>query len=284
VRRASKYRFYRFHPTDVQAAEPSLDIVRSRPPPEGVQPSTVTVSRDAAGRWFVSLLCADPGVEPLPANGNLIGVDAGLDHLLTLSTGEEIAGPRHERKDPIRLAKAQRELSRKEKGSANQARARQKAAHVHARIADRRHDHLHKLTTRLARDNQTIVIEVLAVRNMLKNGDLARAISDAAWSEFRSMPEYKADWYGRELIAVDRWFPSSKLYSPCGALRARMPLNVRTWTCGSCGTTRDRDVNAACDLKPAGLAVSACGAGVGPQRRTPSGQSATKQETPWREP
>ncbi|GHI07843.1 transposase [Streptomyces cellostaticus] len=257
-----------------------LDIVWSRPLPEGAQPSTATVSQDGAGRWFVSLLVEDPSIQPLSANGRAVGVDAGLDHLLTLSTGEKITNPRHERKDRARLARAQRELSRKAKGDgANRARARRKVARIHARIADRRRDALHKITTRLVRENQTIVIEDLTVRNLLKNGRLARAISDAAWAEFRSMLEYKAQWYGREVIAVDRWFPSSKLCSHCGTLTESMPLNVRTWTCDRCGTTHDRDVNAARNLLAAGLAVSACGAGVRPQRSTLGGQPATKQET-----
>jgi putative transposase len=261
-----------------------LDIVWSRPLPKGMRPSTVTVSRDAAGRWFVSLLCDDPGVRPLPATDAAVGIDAGLDRLLTLSTGEKIVNPRHERKDRARLAKAQRELSRKAKGDgANRAKARTGVAKIHARIADRRRDALHKLTTRLVRENQTLVIEDLTVRNMVTNHSLARAISDAAWRELRSMLEYKCAWYGRDLVVVDRWFPSSKLCSACGTLAQRMPLNVRTWTCG-CGTTHDRDVNAAKNLLAAGLAASVCGAGVRPQRKTPGGQSATKQKTPRREP
>ncbi|MFD6321585.1 RNA-guided endonuclease InsQ/TnpB family protein [Streptomyces sp. NPDC058442] len=261
-----------------------LDIVWSRPLPEGAQPSTVTVSQDAAGRWFVALLCEDPAVRPLPATDTAVGIDVGLTHLLTLSTGEKITNPRHERRDRARLARAQRELSRKAKGSANRAKARRRVARIHARIADRRRDVLHQLTTRLVCENQTLVIEDLTVRNMVRNHTLARAISDASWSEFRSMLEYKAAWYGREVIAVDRFFPSSRLCSACGALRERMPLHVRTWTCGGCGTTHDRDVNAAQNLLAVGLTVSACGAGVRPQRRTPGGQSAVKQETPRREP
>ncbi|MER6917782.1 RNA-guided endonuclease TnpB family protein, partial [Streptomyces spiralis] len=184
-----------------------------------------------------------------------------------------------------RLAKAQRELSRKAKGDgANRRKARAKVAKIHTRIADRRRDVLHKLTTRLVRENQTLVIEDLTVRTMVKNRSLARAISDAAWSQFRSMLEYKAGWYGREVVAVDRFFPSSKLCSHCGTLQPEMPLNVRTWTCDSCGTAHDRDVNAAKNLLAAGLAVSVCGAGVRPQRRTPGGQSAVKQKAPRREP
>ncbi|MGW7294266.1 RNA-guided endonuclease InsQ/TnpB family protein [Streptomyces xiamenensis] len=280
----SAFRFRGDRLTLAKMSEP-LDIVWSRPLPEGATPSTVTVSQDAAGRWFVSLLCEDASVRPFPATDAVVGVDVGLDHLLTLSTGEKVANPRQERRDRARLAKAQRELSRKAKGDgANRSKARRRVAKVHARIADRRRDHLHKLTTRLVRENQTIVIEDLTVRNMVKNHTLARAISDASWGEFRNMLEYKAAWYGRELIAVDRFFPSSKLCSHCGTLTASMPLHVREWTCESCGTDHDRDVNAARNLKAAGLAASVCGAGVRPQRRTPGGQSATKQKTPRREP
>ncbi|MET9792300.1 RNA-guided endonuclease InsQ/TnpB family protein [Streptomyces canus] len=279
----SGFRFRDGRLTLAKMADP-LDIVWSRPLPQGVKPSTVTVSQDAAGRWFVSMLCVDPGVKPLPATDAAVGIDVGLDHLLTLSTGEKIANPRHERRDRARIAKAQRELSRKAPGDgANRAKARRKIAKVHARIADRRRDLLHKLTTRLVRENQTLVIEDLAVRNMVKNHRLARAISDASWSEFRSMLEYKAAWYGREVIAVDRFFPSSRLCSDCGTVREKMPLSVRTWTC-QCGTAHDRDVNAATNLLAAGLAASVCGAGVRPQRSSPGGQSAMKQKTPRREP
>ncbi|MEV1086174.1 RNA-guided endonuclease TnpB family protein [Streptomyces sp. NPDC050211] len=279
----SAFRFQDGKLTLAKMAEP-LDIVWSRPLPEGAAPSTVTVSQDAAGRWYVSMLCEDPSVKPLPATDAAIGIDIGLDHLLTLSNGEKVSNPRHERRDRARLAKAQRQLARKAKGDgANRAKARRKVAKVYARIADRRHDHLHKLTTRLVRENQTIVIEDLTVRNMVKNGSLARSISDAAWSEFRSMLEYKAQWYGREVIAIDRWFPSSKLCSVCGTLQDKMPLSVRTWTC-DCGTTHDRDVNAAKNILAVGLTASVCGAGVRPQRRTPGGQSAMKQKPLRREP
>ncbi|WP_230686408.1 RNA-guided endonuclease InsQ/TnpB family protein [Catellatospora vulcania] len=255
-----------------------LDIVWSRPLPQGCTPSTVTVSQDAAGRWFVSLLCDDV-IEQTPATGT-VGIDVGLDSLLTLSTGEKITNPRYERAGRQRLVRAQRNLARKQKGSANRAKARVKVARVHARIADRRRDHLHKLTTRLVRDTQTIVIEDLAVRNMVKNHRLARAISDAAWRQLRRMLEYKAAWHGRDLIVVDRWFPSTKLCSVCGALAQHMPLDVREWTC-RCGSVHDRDVNAARNILAAGLAVTACGDGVRPQRGSSRrGQSSVKQESP----
>jgi putative transposase len=256
-----------------------LDIVWSRPLPAGQSPSTVTVSRDSAGRWFVSLLCEDTPAT-MPATPAAVGIDAGLTHLITLSTGEKIANPRHERADRARLARAQRELARKDKGSRNRARARLRVARVHARIGDRRRDTLHQLTTRLVRENQTLVVEDLAVRNMVKNHSLARAISDAAWHDFRSMLTYKAEWYGRDLVVIDRWYPSSKVCSACGAIAGKMPLDVRSWTC-RCGATHDRDVNAARNILAAGLAVAACGAGVRPQRESSrTGRSAVKQESP----
>jgi putative transposase len=242
-----------------------LDVRWSRPLPEGAEPSTVTVSRDAAGRWFVSLLVEET-IDPHPPTDAAIGIDAGLTSLLTLSTGEKVANPRHERRDRKRLAKAQRELSRKQKGSANREKARRKAARVYARIADRRADFLHKVTTRLVRENQALAIEDLSVRNMVRNHSLARAVSDASWSEFRRMLEYKADWHDRTVIAVDRFYPSSKTCSACGALAAKMPLSVREWECASCGTAHDRDVNAAKVILAAGLAVAACGDGVRPSR------------------
>jgi putative transposase len=242
----------------------SLEIVWSRPLPAGAEPSTVTVSKDAAGRWHVAILC-EQSIKPLDPVERSIGVDAGLTTLLTLSTGEKIVNPRCERSDRRKLAKAQRALSRKQKGSANRQKARQRVARIHARITDRRYDHLHKITTRLVRENQTVVIEDLMVRNMVANHRLARAISDASWRRLRSMLEYKTSWYGRELIVIDRWFPSTKLCSFCGSLQRSLPLNVRSWHC-PCGAHHDRDVNAAINILAAGLADSnAGGVDVSPQ-------------------
>ncbi|AUA09301.1 IS200/IS605 family element transposase accessory protein TnpB [Streptomyces sp. SID8361] len=263
--------------TLAKMAEP-LDIRWSRPLPQEAEPTTVTVSRDSAGRWFVALLCED-AIAPAPATTNAVGIDAGITSLVTLSTGEKVTNPKHERRDRARLAKAQRVLSRKARGSANREKARRRVTKVHARIADRRRDFLHKLSTRLVRENQTVVLEDLTVRNLLKNGKLARAISDASWTELRSMLEYKCAWYGRELVTVDRWFPSSKLCGACGTVREKLPLNVREWTC-DCGAVHDRDVNAARNILAAGLAASACGDGVRPQRESSrTGQSSVKQET-----
>jgi putative transposase len=256
-----------------------LDIVWSRPLPEDAVPSTVTVSQDAAERWFVSLLC-DDRITPAPASMAAVGIDAGLTHLVTLSTGEKVSNPRYEHVDRLRLVRAHRALDRKKPGSANRAKARRRIARVYARIADRRRDHLHKLTTRLVRENQTLVIEDLTVRNMVKNHVLARAISDAGWRQFRELLEYKAAWYGRNLVVIDRWYPSTKRCSTCGTVAATMPVHVRSWSC-RCGSTHDRDINAARNILAAGLAVTACGAGVRPQRETSrTRQPAVKQETP----
>ncbi len=248
----SAFRWREGQLTLAKMAEP-LRIVWSRTLPEAADPSTVTVSRDSAGRWFVSLLVEDLTTKPLPPIKTAVGVDVGLGTLVTLSTGEKVANPRHERTDRYKLAQAQRELARKDKGSANRAKARLKVARIHARIADRRRDLLHKLSTRLVRENQTVVIEDLTVRNMLANHRLARAISDAAWSDLRSMLEYKTTWYGRELLMVDRWYPSSKICSTCGRLAESMPLHIREWVC-PCGVAHDRDVNAARNILAAGLA------------------------------
>ncbi len=188
----SAFRYRQGRLTLAKLAEP-LDVVWSRPLPEGARPSTVTVSRDAAGRWFVSLLCEDI-VEQTPAANKAVGIDAGITSVVALSTGEKVANPRHEHRDRARSARAQRTLARKAKGSANRDRARRKVARVHARITDRRKGFLHKLTSRLVREDQVVVIEDLAVRTMVENRRPARAISDAAWRELRTMLEYKCVW------------------------------------------------------------------------------------------
>lgn len=250
--------------TLAKMSEP-LAIRWSRPLPDGAQPSTVTVSKDSAGRYHISILVEET-LTPLPATNTDVGIDVGITSLLTLSTGEKISNPKHEQKDRTALARAQRALAKKTKGSNNRRKAQLKLARIHARIADRRRDHLHKLSTRLIRENQTVMIEDLAVRNMVKNHNLARAISDASWSQFRSMLEYKAEWYGRDIIAIDRFYPSSKTCSTCGHLLASLPLGVREWTCPACTTKHDRDINAACTILAVGRTVSACGDGIRPAR------------------
>ncbi|WP_460542361.1 RNA-guided endonuclease InsQ/TnpB family protein, partial [Glycomyces halotolerans] len=246
--------------TLAKQSEP-LKIRWSRRLPVGAVPSTVTVSRDAAGRWFVSLL-VEEDIPTRPGRAEAVGVDAGLTSLFTLSTGEKITNPRHERRDRERIRRRQKDLSRKTKGSKNWVKAQIKLARSHARIADRRRDSLHKLTTRLVNENQVIAMEDLHVRGMLANHRLSRAIADASWAEFRRMLEYKAEWAGRTVVAVDRWLPSSKTCSACGTLKASVPLSQRVFECPACGHTEDRDVNAAKNILAAGLAVAACGDGV----------------------
>ncbi|MFG3340924.1 RNA-guided endonuclease InsQ/TnpB family protein [Glycomyces sp. NPDC048151] len=243
-----------------------LMIRWSRDLPHGADPSTVTVTRDAAGRWFVSLLI-EQDIPALPERDDAVGIDAGLTTLFTMSTGEQVTKPRHERRDRARIKQRQQDLSRKQKGSANYRKAQVRLARAHARVTDRRHDVLHKLTTRLVRENQTICVEDLHVRGMLGNHTLARAIADASWSTFRRLLEYKAEWYGRALVVVDRFFPSSRTCSACGALKNKMLLSARTFACPRCGHVEDRDVNAAKNILAAGLAVAACGDGVRPKRR-----------------
>ena len=241
-----------------------LDIRWSRPLPEDANPSQVTVSKDSAGRYHISILVEASICEYEPTDST-VGVDAGLTSLYTLSTGEKIANPRYEKQDRQKLARAQQDLSRKQKDSNNRAKAQMKVARIHARIADRRRDNLHKLSTRLIRENQVVMIEDLGVRNMVRNHSLARSISDAGWAQFRSMLEYKADWYGRQVVAIDRFYPSSKICSECGAINDTLLLEVRTWIC-RCGATHDRDINAAKNIQALGLSVLACGDGVRPAR------------------
>ena len=240
-----------------------LPIRFSRTIPRAAKVTTVTVRRDAAGRYFVSMLC-DDAVQPLPAAKAQVGIDLGLTHFAILSTGEKIAAPNTFRKNEAKLAKLQRRLAKKAKGSRNRAKARVKVARAHAHVADARRDFLHKLSTRLIRENQVIAIETLAVSNMQKNRPLAKSIADAGWAEFTRQLAYKAQWYGRTLVGIDRWFPSSKRCSGCGHTVPKMALNVREWTCPGCGSLHDRDVNAARNVLAAGLAASAHGEAVSP--------------------
>lgn len=240
-----------------------LDIRFSRTIPRAAKVTTVTVSKDAAGRYFVSMLCDDT-VSAKPDADGKVGIDLGLTHFAILSTGEKIAAPNTFRKHEAKLAKLQQRLAKKQKGSARRAKAKRKVARLHAKVADARRDFLHKLSTRLINENQVIAIESLAVSNMQKNRCLAKSISDASWSEFVRQLEYKAQWYGRTLIGIDRWYPSSKRCSDCGHTVSKLPLSVREWVCPECGTIHDRDINAARNVLAAGLAVSAHGEAVSP--------------------
>jgi len=240
-----------------------LAIRFSRTIPRAAKVTTVTVSKDTAGRYFVSMLCDDT-VQPKAEVAGKVGIDLGLTHFAVLSTGEKIAAPNTFRKHEAKLAKLQRRLAKKQKGSARRAKAKRKVARLHAKVADARRDFLHKLSTRLINENQVIAIESLAVSNMQKNRHLAKSISDASWAEFVRQLEYKAQWYGRTLIGIDRWYPSSKRCSDCGHTVSKLPLSGREWVGPECGTIHDRDINAARNVLAAGLAVSAHGEAVSP--------------------
>ncbi|PPT09554.1 Mobile element protein [Geitlerinema sp. FC II] len=301
-----------------KSSEP-LNIRWSRQLPKGAEPSTVTIRFDPSGRWHVSLLVEDDTVKPLPTTEKSIGVDVGINSLAVTSDGEKITNPRHFNQHYKRLRRAQKALSRKMKDSKNQEKARRKVAKIYAKITDSRTDYLHKrcdpapshgrglqgadagsahspsarerapreLSTRLVRENQTIVVEDLSVKNMVKNPKLARHISDCAWGEFVNQLDYKCQWYGRTLVKVDKWFPSSKRCGHCGHIVESLPLSVREWTCPECGTHHDRDLNAAKNLLAAGHAVSVCGADVRrslrssrslhPRERRPKGHESRGQ-------
>jgi putative transposase len=243
-----------------------LAIAWSRPLPDGAIPSSVTITKDCADRYFVSILVEEE-IKQLEPVEQSVGVDLGLKEFVILSTGEAVGNPRFFHKDEKNLAKAQRRHARKQQGSKNRTKARVKVAKIHARIADRRRDFLHQLSTRLIRENQTICVETLAVKNMVKNHSLAKAISDVGWSEFVSLLSYKAVWYGRNLVKIDKWYPSSKRCSDCGHLLDSLTLDVRVWTCPECGVLHDRDHNAARNIHAVGLTVfEACGEAVRPER------------------
>ncbi len=256
-----------------------LNIVWSRYLPEGCSPSTVTVKLEPSGRWFVSLLVDDHTIETLPPTSKQVGIDAGVTSLISTSDGEKISNPKHFNRLYEKLVCAQKELSRKTKGSNNRERARLKVARIHAKIKDARTDFLHKLTTKLVRENSLIAIEDLAIRNMVKNHKLARSISDAAWGEFFRQLEYKCDWYGKKLVKIDRFFPSSKRCNHCGFVMDKLPLSVRKWDCPSCGTKGiDRDINAGKNILAAGLAVLVCGATVRAEQSKSVKPGAMKQK------
>ena len=239
-----------------------LDVRWSRPLP--FVPSTVTISKDTAGRYFVSCLCEFEPVS-LPIIASMVGIDVGLKDLFVTDTGFKSGNPRHTAKYAARLALLQRRLSKKAKGSKNRAKARLKVARLHAKIADCRMDVLHKATRKLINDNQVVCVESLKVKNMLRNPSLSKAIADAGWGEFTRQLAYKGEWAGRSVVAIDPFFPSSKRCSCCGFTLQKMPLDVRKWHCPECGADHDRDVNAARNIKAAGLAVLAHGEPVNPE-------------------
>ena len=226
-------------------------------------PTTVTVKRDSAGRYFVTL-CLDEEIKKLKPVHRAVGIDLGITALATLSSGEKIENPRPLCRLEGRLARAQRALSRKKKGSRRRAAQRLKVARLHARVADARRDHLNKTTTDIVGRFDVIALEDLNVRGMVKNHALAGAVLDAGLGEFRRMLEHKCRWYGRELRLTDRFHPSSRRCFECGQVLEELSLATREWDCPSCGRHHDRDVNAAKNILAAGQAVTARGGRVRP--------------------
>ncbi|MFC7265228.1 RNA-guided endonuclease InsQ/TnpB family protein [Streptomyces lutosisoli] len=233
------------------------------------RPSSVTVVKDAAGRYFASFVIdTDPAADAtrMPDTDQMVGIDLGLTHFAVLSDGRVIDSPRFLRRAEKKLKRAQRELSRKQKGSKNREKARLKVARAYAKVADARREFHHQLSTKLIRDNQAIGVEDLAVRGLARTR-LAKSVHDAGWAQFVHMLEYKAARYGRTLVKIGRFTPTSQVCSECGAKDGPKPLHIRTWTCAACGAVHDRDHNAAKNVKTAaGLAVAACGAQVRPGR------------------
>src|SRR5690606_25995872 len=227
------------------------------------EPSSVTVIKDAAGRYFASFVVATDD-QPLPELDPEVGIDLGLARFALRSDGQTIESRRLLRQAERRVRKAQQALSRKEKGSKNRAKARVKVARAHARVGDTRRDWAHKFSTRIIRENQAVYVEDLCVKGLARTR-LAKSVHDAGWSMFARMLEEKAARYGRTFGKVDRWFPSTRMCSNCGVVGDKKPLHVREWTC-LCGTIHDRDVNAAINILTAGRAESltACGGTVSP--------------------
>ena len=222
------------------------------------EPKSVTISKDPSNRYFVSFLVEEELSQWEPGKEE-IGIDLGIKDVVVGSNGFASGNPKNYQKYQARLKTLQRRLAKKKKGSNNRYKARLKVAKLHAKIADCRKDFLHKLSSKLVSESQAIYTETLAVKNMMANHKLAKAIADCGWGEFLRQLEYKCKWHGRQLGAIDRWFPSTKRCHPCGYVLEKLPLSVREWTCPNCSNLNLRDYNSSLNILAVGQTVFASG-------------------------